>query len=121
MVFVEFGIGGGCDECGDVIAEAAAAVGVERERFAARVFQAEAVYIGGELRFEFVRDVLLGGVQRAFHQFALDFVVEHADVHFFVVMDAVELPFVGGIGVLQDANRAVGGDGVDVVARFRRA
>ena len=121
MVFVEFGIGGGCDECGDVIAEAAAAVGVERERLALRVFETEAVHIRGELCFEFVRDALLGGVQRAFHQFALYFVVEHGDVHFFVVMDAVELPFVGGVGMLQNADGAVGGDGVDVVARFRRA
>ena len=84
-------------------------------------FQAEAVYVRGELRFQFVRDVLLGGVQRAFHQFALDFVVEHGDVHFFVVIDAVELPFVGGVGVFEDGNRAVGGDGVDVVARVRCA
>ena len=121
MVFVEFGIGGSANVAGDVIAEAAAAVVVKHERFAARVFEIEAVHIGGELRFQLVRDALLGGVQRAFHQFALDFVVEHADVHFFVVIDAVEFPFVGGVGVLKDANRAVGGDGVDVVARLRRA
>ena len=121
MVFVEFGIGGGANVAGDVITEAAAAVVVERERFAARILETEAVHIGGELRLQFVRDVLLGGVQRAFHQFALYFVVEHGDVHFFVVIDAVELPFVGGVSVLKDANRAVGGDGVDVVARFRRA
>ena len=32
-----------------------------------------------------------------------------------VVIDAVEFPFVGGIGLLQDGNRAVGRDGKDVV------
>ena len=36
-------------------------------------------------------------------------------------MDAVEFPFVGGVGMLQNADGAVGGDGVDVVACVRRA
>ena len=119
--FLQFGFCGGGNVGGDVIAEAATAVVVKRQCLATRVFQAKAVYIGGELRFQLVRDALFGGVQRAFHQFALYFVVEHGDVHFFVVIDAVELPFVGGVGVFQDANRAVGGDGVDVVACVRRA
>ena len=32
-----------------------------------------------------------------------------------IVIDAVEFPFVGGIGLLQDVNRAVGRDGKDVI------
>ena len=38
-----------------------------------------------------------------------------------VVIDAVEFPFVGGIGLLQDGNRAVGRDGKDVVGGIGRS
>ena len=42
-------------------------------------------------------------------------VVDHGNVDFFVVVHTVELPFVGGIGVFQIGNRAIGGYGEHVV------
>ena len=54
-------------------------------------------------------------------QLAFDVVVNLAGADFFVVVHAVKFPFVGAVGVVKDADGAVGGNGVDVVRGVRRA
>ena len=103
-----------------MVFKAAVALGIQRQGFAFGGFQVQAVEVCGIQQFEEVGQFFLVIGQRTGDQLAFDAVVEHGNVHFFVVVNAVELPFVSHVGMIQIGNRTVGGYGENFVAAVCR-
>ena len=118
---IKLDLGGLGEQAGNMVFKAAVALGIQSQGFAFGRFQVQAVEIGGVQRFEEVGQFFLVVGQCAGDQLAFDAVVEHGNIHFFVVVNAVELPFVSHVGMIQIGNRAVGGYGENFVAAFRCA